>query len=344
VNALCKRLSRCYALMTFIYPYEFRQQFSREMRSVFEEKLLARAGSSKWQLWHIFWLELRDWPAAVLREYWDAINKILGRGIMSLITEDKHWSITDRREAFLAALPPLIFGCGIALSAAVIREPWYAIPRWQLYAGLLITLLPAAVVVLGGGWALIRRLPEWGYPWVGAAGMGILLFVKTLAEERADEGLPMVSPVIDILIAGFLLACLSVLLGLAAWRGWRHAGMVSLGFATVIGLFTLQAVTAAPFNRHDLALLAAPAGVLMSLLSYLYVHQGDALRIAAIVGYGFLNTTMLLIARSVWQPWLIARGMPSPVLPLFVVLMVAVLVGPVAGMVGRPLRRVIHGS
>ena len=263
---------------------------------------------------------------------------------MSLLIEDKHWGIQDRRAAVLASLPPLLFGSGIALGALVVHDPWYAVPRWRLYAGVLITVLPAVVVALGGLLALLRRLPAWGYSWVGAAAMGCLMFVKTLVEERADEGLPLFSPVIDLIIAILLVATLAALLAFAAWRGWRHAGLLSLGFATVISLFTLGAVTSAPFNRYDLALLAAPGGLAMSLLCYLYVRKGDLQRLMAIGGYVLLNTALLLVAGSVWRPWLTAHGRPSPVLPLFVLLTGAVLIGPIAGLFGRPLRRVMRGS
>lgn len=338
------RLCRVHAWMCACYPHAFRRDFSSEMRSVFRERLedsLARGG---WAPWRACWSELRDWPTALARAYGSALAEHLGMGIMNLLSEDRHWAIADRRSAVLAALPPLLLGGGIALGALVVRDPWYQVPRWRLLAGVLSVLFPALVVALVGAFALLRRLPAWGYAWAGAAGMGALMFVKTLAEERADEGLPLLSPAIDLLIAALLAASLAFLLAYAAWRGWRQAGLLSLGFATVVGLFTLGSVSAAPFNRYDLAALAAPGGLLMSALCYLYVRKGDLGRLGAIGGYALLNTLGLLVARSVWGPWLAARELPSPVLPVFVVLMGAVLAGPLAGAVGRPLRRVIHGS
>jgi len=344
VNATLERLSRVYAWMTALYPYEYRRVFSYEMQSVFRDRLADSLDRGRWGLWGVVYSELRDWPAAVFQAYWSAIGAMLWRSIMSLLFEDKHWRIQERRQALVASLPPVLLGCGITLGALVIRNPWYADPRWRLYAGVLVTLVPGGVVALGGTWATLKRFPSWGYSWIGTAAMGCLMFVKTMVEERADEGLPMISPVADTLIAGVVVLGIAVLLGLAAWRGWRHAGLLSLGFTIAISLGTLQAVTAAPFNRYDIALSAAPLGLVMSLLLYLYVRKGDAGRLAAMAGYCLLNTAMLLVARSIWQPWLSERGLPSPVVPLFVLLTGAVLVGPVAGLVGRPLRRVIRGS
>jgi len=138
MNMTFERLSRFYAFLTFLYPYGFSHEFALEMQAVFQEKLLARLKSGNWAMWRAFWRELRDWPAAVLMEYWSALEKIFGRGIMSLIFEDKSWKIEKRREAVIASLPPLLFGLGLALGALVIWEPWYAIPRWRLWTGIII--------------------------------------------------------------------------------------------------------------------------------------------------------------------------------------------------------------
>jgi len=260
---------------------------------------------------------------------------------MSLLTEDKSWKIENRRNAIIASLPPVMLGLGITLGALVVWEPWYAIPRWRLITGFVIMMLPGLFIGLGGLWALIKHLPSWGYTWIGASAMGLLLFVKTMAEEQADFGLPMVSPIVDIVIAILLLLGIAALLVFAAWRGWRHAGMVSLGFATMVGMASFSMTTAAPINRYDLALLAAPVGLVMSSLTYLYVRKGDLGRLIAITGFGLLNAVMLLIVSRAWD-------MPAvhafPVLPFLVVLTGALLVGPIAGLIGMPVRRVLRGS
>jgi hypothetical protein len=263
MNQVLDGLSRFYSNMTILYPYEFRQEFGCEMQMVFLEKMIAQKKIGTWNLWRTFLKELRGLPIAILTEYWLAFQDTFGRGIMFLITEDKSWRIEDRRDAIIASLPPTMVGFGIALGALVVWKPWYTIPHWRLMTGFTIMMLPGLIIGLGGLWALIKRVPPWGHIWIGAAGMGLVLFVKTIAEERADFGLPIISPVIDNVIAIILLIGIVVLIGISAWQGWRHAGMVSLGFASMAGMASFSMATAAPFNRYDLALLAAPVGLIM---------------------------------------------------------------------------------
>jgi len=341
MNLTIERLSRLYALLTALYPHDFRQLFAREMRAVFHEKLLETSEKGAWALWRDFWKELHSLPMSVLTEYWSAFRNTFGRGIMSLITEDKSWKIENNRDAIVASLPPMMMGLGIALGALIVWEPWYAIPRWRLMTGVSIIMLPGMLIGLGGLWALVKRIPTWGHTWVGASAMGLLLFVKTLAEERADAGLPLISPRLDVVVMILFLLGFAVLLMVAAWRGWRHAGMVSLGFAAMSGISIFSMATAAPLNRYDLALLAAPVGLLMSLLTYLYVRKGDLGRLFAILCFGSLNTVMLLIVANAWE---IPSVHAFPVVPFLVVLTGALLVGPLVGLIGRPMRRVIQGS
>ena len=202
-------------------------------------------------------------------------------------------------------------------------------------------MLPGLIIGLVGLWALVKRIPSWGHIWIGATGMGLVLFVKTLAEERADFGLPLISPVMDIVILIILLIVLMTIIGVFAWQGWRHAGMVSLGFATMAGMASFSMAMAAPFNRYDLALLAAPVGLVMAALIYLFVRKGDAGRVVAILIFGAMNAIMFFIVASIWN---LPEGSPSPVIPFLVVLTGALLVGPIAGLIGRPVRKVIQGS
>ncbi|MGD8404203.1 MAG: hypothetical protein PVJ21_11120 [Anaerolineales bacterium] len=341
MNRVLERLAWFYAILTLLYPFGFRQEFAHEMQNVFRKKMLAKKEAGLWIMWCTFWQEVCDWPGTVLSEYGSAFQDTLGRGIMSLITEDKSWRIEERRDAVIASLPPLLFGFFIALGALVIWEPWYTIPRWRLLTGFAIMMLPGLIVGLGGLWALIKRMPAWGYTWIGAAGMGLVLFVKTFAEEQADAGLPLFSPTLDAIVGMVLLLGIAVLLGVTAWHGWRRAGMVSLGFATAAGMASFSMATAAPFNRYDLALLAVPVGLVLFALTYLYVRKGDLGRIISILGYGVTNAVVFLVIAGIWE---LPPDRPSPIIPLLVVLTGALLAGPVAGLIGRPVRRVIQGS
>jgi hypothetical protein len=331
---------RLYAWLIALYPTSFRLDFGSEMRSVFHEKLLDLRETSKWSVWRAAVTELMDFPGAVFMEYVYSFKKILGRVLMSS-TEDKSWKIENRREAVIASLPATVFGVGLAFGALITWKPWHELPTWRLWAGVACVLTSALIIALGGIVALLKRIPAWGYTWVGASAMGFVLFVKTMAEEQADFGLPLLSPAMDLLLAILILLGFATLIGFSAWQGWRHAGMVSLGFATMAGMSSFSMATAAPLNRSDLALLAAPVGLIMSLLTYLFVRRGDLGRVIAIVGFGLLNAVMLFIVAKAWD-------MPSvhafPVVPFLVVLTGALLVGPIAGLIGRPVRKVVQGS
>jgi hypothetical protein len=341
MNLVIQRLSHFYAFLTVLYPYEFRQDFAFEMRTVFQENMIAASKIGKWALWRGIWKELRGLPIAILTEYWFAFRDTFGRGIMFLITEDKSWRIENRRDALIASLPPVLMGFGIALGTLIVWEPWQTIPRWRLLTGFAFMMLPGLGIGLGGLWALIKRLPAWSHTWIGGAGMGLVLFVKTIAEERADFGLPLVSPAMDVVILILLLLILAAILGVFAWQGWRHAGMISLGFATMAGMASFSMATAAPFNRYDIALLAAPVGLVMASLIFLFVRKGDGGRVIAILIYGAMNAVVFFVVASIWN---LPEGSPSPVIPFLIVLTGALLVGPIAGLIGRPVRKVIQGS
>jgi hypothetical protein len=71
-------------------------------------------------------------------------------------------------------------------------------------------------------------------------------------------------------------------------------------------------VRAAPFNRNDLLLLAAPLGVLQAFLTYIYVRgRGTQLtRWLYLVSIWLLNGASILLAHYVVWPWLAVCGRP----------------------------------
>jgi len=99
--------------------------------------------------------------------------------------------------------------------------------------------------------------------------------------------------------------------------------------------------TAAPFNRYDLALLAVPVGLIMASLIYLYLRKGDGGRFIAILIFGVMNAAVFFVVASIWN---LPEGSPSPVIPFLIVLTGALLVGPIAGLIGEPVRRIVQGS
>jgi hypothetical protein len=248
----------------------------------------------------------------------------------------------DLRQALVAAVPPLLFGLGIALKALIGGGPWYALPLWRLAAGLSAELISAAALFAGGLIALMRGLPDWGYTWIGAALTTLALGLNVLAEERAESGLPLVSPAADIAIVVLLLLVGLTVLCLAALRGWSRAGLVSIGLSTVLALSLCSTATNAPFYRYDLAFLAVPLGLLTAALTYLYARRPGPVRIVAMVAIGLASVAVALLVSQAWESWLAARGRPSPLLPLLVLLAGSLVAGPALGAFAPLLRRAIR--
>ena len=335
-----------YACLARWYPREFRREFGEEMRAVFEDAASEAAKRSATALVGLCVREICSWPMSLGREYWAGVRTCVGRKAISRLANDQHWNMDSRRQALISALPPLLLGLAIVSTSLIVWGPWLGAPSWRLIAGVVVGLIPVVVLAIGGLVAIAKRLPDWGYTWSGAGLMGFTLLVKTLAEEQADSGASLISPAAEMALGAFLLLAICALLGVAALRGWRQAGLVSIGFSTMTSLSLYSAVTVPPFNRHDLALLAAPVALLIAGLTYVYCrgHRGDVGRAAVLVSFGLLNVCTLWVANAAWESWLLANGRPSPVLPLFVVLTGMLMAGPVLGALWLPIRRTIKGA
>lgn len=246
---------------------------------------------------------------------------------------------TARRSSLLAALPPLLLGLATLLKALIIGAPWYTVPSWRLVAGIASEALAAGALAIGGLLALLRRLPDWGYTWLGAALAVVTLGISVLAEERAESGLSLISPAADAVVGALILLAGLAALVVAALRGWPQAGLVSIGLSSVLALSLCSAAGNAPFHRHDLVLLAGPLGLTIASLVYLYARRPGLVRFVAIAAIGLAEVGAVWLASQAWQDWLLRQGRPSPLLPFLVLLTGSLLAGPALGLMARPLRR-----
>jgi len=346
MSAAVNLVTRLHALMARLYPFNFRVEFEDEMCAVFTDALADVASQGVGPVFKLWWWEVRDWPRRLLTEYWLSITMLWNwRIFMSEVDQSGNWKIEKRKDALIAALPPLIFGVGIMLTALIVWKPWYEIQSWRLYLGVAIGMaLPAIVVGVGGAIALIRRLPDWGYTWAGSAAVGTVLLVKTAAEERADVGQFIISETFDLILAVVLVFGCLVLLVWAALRGWQQAGLVSIGFASLMGISVVSTATAAPFNRYDLALLAGPFGALMAWLAYHFAVGSNKIRTFVLLGIALLNLGAVVIADRATRTWALANQRHSFALPLLVFITGALLSGPLLGLIGVPVRRAFRGG
>jgi hypothetical protein len=346
--------------MVRCYPNSIRTEFSEEMRAVYWEVSMDALDSSSWSMLGVFLKELFDWPLELLNGYVDtfkarsvlhdqdyqAIYRVgdtaMGR-VLSMISQERSIDLS-KRQGVIAALPPLLLGLGIMSSALIRTDVWYRLPVWQLYLSVAVVLLPGIAVGLGGLLALLKRIPDWGLTWVGCAFMGVTLFAKVLVEEGVEEGWLSLAPSTEMVLGLAILLAGFTFLIITARRGWTQAGLFTIAVACTMGLSLFQSLTAAPFNRDDIAIFAGPLGLIIASLIYVYIFQPGILRIVIILGVGLVNTGAAVIATNTWSSWFENKGAPSPLLPLLVILTVLLFSGPVSGLILRLINRLCGGK
>lgn len=244
----------------------------------------------------------------------------------------------ERREIIIATLPPIILGLGITTASLITHKPWYTLPQWRLMLSIAILLASGFLIGCGAMYALFRRIPDWGYTWVGTAFMGTVLFIHTILGELSDDGNLFVTDEVGIAITLLFMLLGFIFLLFSSWRGWQRAGLFSIALSITFALSLWQAVVAAPFNRYDVAIFALPLGLLIAILIYLYFKGSDTTRVLVIFGVAVLNVFVIFIAVSAWDAWLENAGKPSPLLPLIVILTLLLVTGPIAAGIMRPIR------
>jgi hypothetical protein len=352
-------MARLYGILLRTYPVDFRLEFEDEMREVFDEAMADAGAHGSLFLMRLIFREILGWIRLVSTEHVQSLSRndlrrrqqtnirpptapgtsTRGWEQMSEVESNPGWVIDGRRAKILAALPPLLLGLGIMLVALIMDGPYYQVPRWRFNLAVGIGLLPIAALAAGGLHALLRRLPDWGYTWVGANLMGMLLLLMGLGEDRPY----LLSPAADIAVVVIILLAASIILIFAAYRGLPQASAISLGLSSTLGLSLPFAAMAAPFNRFDLALLAGPAGLLLSGLLYIF-HAGSARnRSLSLLGVAASNFPLLWTANTAWRSWYQAQEKsPWPLLTtLLLILLGMLLVGPTLGLIMRPIRNTL---
>jgi hypothetical protein len=357
MRTLIGLLRTLFILSLRLYPRSFRLEFEEEMAAVFNATLEDASRAGALTLLTCAFREVRDGSTRVLREQLEEIrSSIHSQEIqfperLHLLTRTEEKLIMlidapvtknlglDRRTAFFAVLPPLLFGLGVALDSLIRGGPWNTIPRWRLYLSVGVGLIPILIIAVVGLLALAKRMPDWSLTWIGAGYMGFVLLVKTASEELAEVGSFIVSQTIDVILVVAILLAGAVILGYSAIRGWRRAALFSIGMSAVFCLSLYLSVTSAPFYRHDLALIAAPVGLVLSLLIYGFLIGPDRFRVLVLLGVGLINLSPILVTNQVWTEWLSKDGRPSFSLPLLVLLTVVLVSGPAMGIIINPIRK-----
>jgi hypothetical protein len=253
-----------------------------------------------------------------------------------------------RRDAWLAALPPVLLGLGIAiplllrasLNQLVIGGPTriHYTPgniTAEMMVGIGLIALAALSLVIGGMVAAVRRLPLWGHTWVGPTVMVIVVALMVVSDD-----LPyLVSPVIDVLIMMALMLLLAAALGVVGWRGTLLGGLAGLSTIMILSLVVVSWASNPPINRLDVGLLVGPLGLLYGGLLYGFVTGPPARRVTLLAVGGLICLGMMVGVEYgiLWQ-WRVSHGQTGQPLILLAVGLAILAFGPAVGLVAQKLR------
>ena len=253
-----------------------------------------------------------------------------------------------KRDALLAALPPVLLGLSMAiplllrapLSQLVIGGPTpvhYSpgVITGGMMVGIGAMVLAALILVIGGAVAAARRLPLWGYTWIGTMVMVIVVALTVAADDMPY----LVSPVIDVLIVLALMLLLGAALAAVGWRGPLLGGLAGLSTTMILSLVAVSWASNPPMNRLDVGLLAGPLSLIYGGLLYGFV-TGSPTRRAALLAVGGLLClgTMWGVEYGVFWRWRVSHGQTGQPLILLAVGLAILAFGPVVGLAAQRLR------
>lgn len=216
----------------------------------------------------------------------------------------------SHRDALLAAIPPVLLALGEGLILAfylsrALLVVGGATPAWQAWkpdapiigAGTLIIAVLTLLTLAGGALvALVRRLPPWAGPWLGAAAMTIGGLLVVLGESAANGNV-----LLQLLVALVMLAWVLWPLVLTAWQSVRSGLLAGLTMGMVFAQMLLIDAWAVPLQRFDAALLGLPLGLAQGALLYLIARGDPVKRWSLTVLALLLNAVAVRGVYAVWQ-------------------------------------------
>lgn len=339
-------LKSIFQIISIGYPASFREQFHEEMLADLDDRHEELQQLNLWQRAGIVKRELCGWIASILCEWINQIKTIISlwlhgsSDLEAVMNEMKnksaHWRIDDLREAIVASLPPLLIGISVWLTWAVIGGPWHTATETQLKTGLFSGLVLAVLVAIGGIIALLKHYPTWGYSWLGTDIFGVLLLVKSLAEES-----PVFLPEwLILIIAISLLVFCAIIFIHAVLESWQAAGLISIGMSTIMALSNVHLMAVGPYHRVDLAILGLVFGTIFSILTFFYTRTRQVWQAVLLACIGLLNVGILFIANQIWAPNMAASGKSTPFVPMLVILLILLLSGPILGLFRKPVKTI----
>ncbi len=200
----------------------------------------------------------------------------------------------DRKLAIIAALPLFLFGLIIAsitifLSAVGSPSPSQLlnIARASIWhnSAIIVGAISLLLLVYAAILAYKNRLASWSYTWLGAILTGHILSLYLVGEDRAF----MISKVVDITVLALsLLSCL-IIFFYVVLKGWRHSGLISMGFCGTFGLLLLFFQVFKPILSY-LCLASVFVGLMDAILVYIFLRShSNNVRIILIIILACVN-------------------------------------------------------
>ena len=191
-------LHRVYGLLLNFYPRKYREEYGRELQSVFGRSLDEAAAKGGLEAEKLAVLELISMPGAILNEH---LRERRRSGMTRNIASRFDFVPGTRSEIWAALAPFLLFG---ALSTLLdYFNVSNLVPLWQ-YVGFVIILwsFGLGLILIG----IAKRFPRWFMPYIGLPMPIISVFLWVGVIEPRFNRLPNFSSwfVSEFVIQGFL--------------------------------------------------------------------------------------------------------------------------------------------
>ncbi len=249
---------------------------------------------------------------------------------------DTHFNFynVDRTLAIIAALPQLLFGLLIAAIAIFLLA--FGSPRplellniakasiWH-YSAIAAGAISFLLLVYAAILAIRNQLAIWSYTWISAILAGYFVCLYLVGEDQDF----LISRAIDIIIFALsFLSCL-IIFCYVALKGWRHTGLICIGFGGTFGLSLLFFQVFTPFLTY-LPLVSILIGLMASILVYIFLRSpSDMVRIILI---------FILACLDIGISWMIEKN-TNEFRNIVVFIIGFLLVGTVCGISGQFIRR-----
>jgi hypothetical protein len=249
--------------------------------------------------------------------------------------DQKNWfSLFDgRHNILLAVAPPLLLSIGSS-SAILSNHLLGAIAVWGSIA---------IVIFTGGIITLFKGMPVWGDTWLGTFLIFIALIIRLFIEECKWGGSLVSFSFMTSVTTVFICLMLLCLILFVALKSWRRAGLLGIGLSITLSIGIWNTFARPPFSQGNLALFAAPIGLLTAACIYLYLRKSDKIRIIVLTIVWVTSLSTPLVSSYVYQEWFHMRGKVFPLISLMSILSILLWCGPIMAWTISIVRKMATG-